>query len=269
MSSPFAFETASASHVGKVREVNEDSLIARPEIGLWAVADGMGGHGGGDVASAAVVAALGTMEGSDSAARLLAEFVDRMIRVNADLRALARARATQVIGTTIAAILIHGAHYACVWCGDSRAYRLRDSALTQISRDHSEVQDLVDRGILEPGEAKRWPRRNVITRALGVADQAALEIGDGPIMAGDRFLLCSDGLTTHVDDGGDRRSARRGRPAKGLRPPHIAHLAGAAPRIMSASSSSLANTRRAPFRADPSWGSETMASIVPDRGIGA
>jgi serine/threonine protein phosphatase PrpC len=200
MSLSFFCKTATASHVGKVREINEDSLLARPEIGLWVVADGMGGHGGGDLASNAVVTALATIEAPDSAAELLARFEDRIIRVNADLRTLARSRGTQVVGTTVVAILIHGAHYACVWCGDSRAYLLRGGVLTQISRDHSEVQDLIDRGILEPKEAKSWPRRNVITRALGTADQAALEIGDGPIQAGDRFLLCSDGLTNHVDD---------------------------------------------------------------------
>ena len=112
-----------------------------------------------------------------------------------------------------------GRHYACVWCGDSRAYRLRAGALTQISRDHSEVQDLIDRGVLEPHEARNWPRRNVITRALGVADQAALEIGDGPIMAGDRFLLCSDGLTNHVADGEIAALAGRRRSAESLRAP--------------------------------------------------
>ncbi len=200
MTTPFLCKTATASHVGKVREVNEDSLLARPEVGLWVVADGMGGHGGGDLASSAVVSALATIESPDSAAELLARFEDCIIRVNADLRALARSRGTRVVGTTVVAILIHGAHYACVWCGDSRAYLLRGGVLTQISRDHSEVQDLIDRGILEPKEAKSWPRRNVITRALGTADQAALEIGDGPLLAGDRFLLCSDGLTNHVDD---------------------------------------------------------------------
>ena len=200
MSTPFVFRTAAATHVGRVREINEDSLLAKPEIGLWAVADGMGGHGGGDAASSAVVAALDTIAEPKSAAEFLAEFEDRIIRVNADLRALAKTRAMQVIGTTIVAILVHGRHYACVWCGDSRAYRLREGQLAQISRDHSEVQDLIDRGVLEPHEARNWPRRNVITRALGVADQAALEIGDGPVMAGDRFLLCSDGLTNHVSD---------------------------------------------------------------------
>jgi serine/threonine protein phosphatase PrpC len=201
MSSPFIFKTATASHVGKVRDVNEDSLLARPEVGLWVVADGMGGHGGGDVASSAAIAALATIEGGESASQLLARFEERMVGVNADLRALAVETARRVIGTTIAAILIHGAHYACVWCGDSRAYLMRAGALLQLSRDHSEVQDLVDRGILEPHEAKAWPRRNVITKALGVADQATLDIQDGPILAGDRFLLCTDGLTNHVHDG--------------------------------------------------------------------
>jgi protein phosphatase len=200
MPGPFICKTGSATHVGKVREVNEDSLLARPDVGLWAVADGMGGHGGGDLASSAVVAALATIDAADSAAELLARFEDRIIHVNADLRALARARGAQVVGATIVAILIHGSHYACVWCGDSRAYLLRGGKLTQVSHDHSEVQDLIDRGVLEPKEAKRWPRRNVITRALGVADQPALEIGDGPVAIGDRFLLCSDGLTNHVED---------------------------------------------------------------------
>jgi serine/threonine protein phosphatase PrpC len=200
MSSPFIFRTATASHVGKVREVNEDRLLARPEVGLWAVADGMGGLGGGDLASGAAIAALATIASGESAAELLAQFEDRIVGVNAELRALATARSTWAVGTTIAAILIRGAHYACVWCGDSRVYLLRESTLTQISRDHSEVQDLIDLGVLEPHEARTWPRRNVITKALGVADQAALDIRDGPILAGDRFLLCSDGLTNHVED---------------------------------------------------------------------
>jgi serine/threonine protein phosphatase PrpC len=201
MSSPFNFKTATASHVGRVRDVNEDSLLARPEVGLWVVADGMGGHGGGDVASGAAIAALATMQGGETAAQLLARFEERLVGVYAELRKFAVESAKGIVGTTISAILIHGAHYACVWCGDSRAYLMRAGALTQLSRDHSEVQDLVDRGILEPHEAKAWPRRNIITKALGVADQAALDICDGPLMNGDRFLLCSDGLTNHVEDG--------------------------------------------------------------------
>ncbi len=194
------FRTASVSHVGKVRKLNEDSVLTRPEIGLWAVADGMGGHGGGDVASRSVVSALTTLAPQPSGAALLGEFEARIVRVNADLRALARSRGATVVGTTLVAVLVHGVHFACVWCGDSRVYLLRGGVLEQISRDHSEVQDLVDRGVLDKEEAKAWPRRNVVTRALGAADQAELEIVDGPAFAGDRFLLCSDGLTAHVED---------------------------------------------------------------------
>jgi protein phosphatase len=194
------FRTASVSHVGKVRKLNEDSALARPEIGLWAIADGMGGHGGGDVASRAVVAALARLAPQLSAAALLSEFEACIVAVNAELRALAHSRGGSVVGSTLVAMLVHGGHFACVWCGDSRLYLLRGGALAQISRDHSEVQDLVDRGVLDGDEAKVWPRRNVVTRALGVAEQAELEIVDGPVLAGDKFLLCSDGLTAHVED---------------------------------------------------------------------
>ncbi len=201
MTGVFMFRTASVSHVGKVRELNEDSVLARPEIGLWVVADGMGGHGGGDVASRSVVGALATLAPQRSGAALLGEFEARIVSVNAALRALARSRGAAVVGTTLVAVLVHGGHFACVWCGDSRVYLLRGGALEQISRDHSEVQDLVDSGVLDKEEARVWPRRNVVTRALGAADQAELEIVDGPAFAGDRFLLCSDGLTAHVEDG--------------------------------------------------------------------
>ena len=200
MTDAFMFRTASVSHIGKVRKLNEDSVLARPEIGLWVVADGMGGHGGGDVASRSVVCALATLAPQPSGAALLGEFEARIVSVNAELRALARSRGASVVGTTLVAVLVHGSHFACVWCGDSRVYLLRGGALAQVSRDHSEVQDLIDRGVLDRQEAKAWPRRNVVTRALGAADQAELEIVDGPAFAGDRFLLCSDGLTAHVED---------------------------------------------------------------------
>ena len=200
MTALFSFRTAGDSHVGKVRTLNEDAWLARPEIGLWAVADGMGGHGGGDVASRAVATSLQQMPAPVSAAAFLADFEARIGLVNADLIAQARASGRTLIGATLAAVLIFDSHFACVWCGDSRVYRLRAGELAQVSRDHSEVQDLIDRGVIDRREAKTWPRRNVVTRALGAAEQAELEIIDGPVVAGDRFLLCSDGLTGHVED---------------------------------------------------------------------
>ena len=122
------------------------------------------------------------------------------MRVNAELRALSLSRDAAVIGTTLIALMVHRSHFACVWCGDSRAYLRRGDELSRVSRDHSEVQELIDRGLLDKEEARSWPRRNVVTRALGATDQAELDLVDGPIYAGDRFLLCSDGLTGHVRD---------------------------------------------------------------------
>ncbi len=200
MAGNLGFRSAWASDVGKKRTLNEDAALARPEIGLWAVADGMGGHGGGDVASQALIEAFAKIPSPTSASALLDEFEARVGEVNTALREQARILGRPVIGTTLAALLIYDAHFACVWCGDSRVYRLRDGALRQLSHDHSEVQDLVDRGVLDKSEAKSWPRGNIVTRAIGAAEQAELEILDGPAMAGDKYLICSDGLTAHVED---------------------------------------------------------------------
>ncbi len=147
-----------------------------------------------------MIEALNALPPGMSAAHLLAEFEQEIWRANSELRALARSRGAAVMGTTLVALMVHGPHYACVWCGDSRVYLRRGGALTQVSRDHSEVQELVDRGLIDKGEASNWPRRNVVTRALGVSDLAELEIVDGPAFVGDRFLLCSDGLVAHVAD---------------------------------------------------------------------
>jgi protein phosphatase len=195
-----AFTTSNASHVGMVREVNEDRLLARSDIGLWAVADGMGGHGGGDLASSALIAALDSIKSAETAADLLTQFEQRVVLANDGVRSLADAKALGLIGTTLVAILIRPPHYACLWCGDSRGYLWRGGALKQLTHDHSETQDLVDRGVLDAAEAKSWPRRNVVTRAIGVAAEAELELERGRVDAGDRFLLCSDGLTNHVTD---------------------------------------------------------------------
>jgi protein phosphatase len=214
MEASFTFRTGAACHAGKVRPVNEDRWLARPEIGLWAVADGMGGHGDGDVASVAVVEALKELAPPRTGPEFLRDFEGRVVNVNADLRALAVERSRSVIGTTLAAVLIFGPHFACIWCGDSRVYRLRAGKLVQLSRDHSEVQELIDRGVLDKAEAKAWPRRNVVTRALGASEAAALDVIDGAAFAGDCFLLCTDGLTTHVEDAEIARWLRTGDPQR-------------------------------------------------------
>jgi protein phosphatase len=194
------FETGSATHVGMVREVNEDNYLIDPERGVWLVADGMGGHDNGKLASATVVEAARTVGRAVSAPDLLARFKDRIHRANAELLRQAGPDRESVMGSTVAALLVFGTQYACVWSGDSRIYRVRSGAVAQLSHDHSEVQELVDQGVIRPSEAKTWPRRNVVTRAVGVFDDPELEAFGGEIEAYDIFILCSDGLIGHVED---------------------------------------------------------------------
>ena len=194
------FETGAATHVGRVRKANEDSYIAMPELGFWAVADGVGGHEAGQLASQTLTHELATMGPSVSASDQLARFQDRVLRGNDRIRQIVEERGGGMMGTTIAAILIFDMQFACVWSGDSRVYRIRDSEIEQISHDHSEVQELIDQGIIKPEEASSWPRRNIITRAVGIFDDPDVEIRQGDIEPGDVFLVCSDGLTGHVPD---------------------------------------------------------------------
>ncbi|WP_043748193.1 PP2C family protein-serine/threonine phosphatase [Methylobacterium nodulans] len=195
-----ALDLGSACHVGRVRELNEDRFLLAPESGIFAVADGMGGHAAGEVASAAVVESLAGVAPAASAGDLLAELKARLTAANADIRAVGRARGA-VVGTTVAILLIYEPHFACLWSGDSRIYRVRAGALVQISRDHTEIQSLMERGIITPEEAQTWPRRNVITRAIGVQARPELDLDHGLLEPGDLFILCSDGLTSHVEDG--------------------------------------------------------------------
>jgi serine/threonine protein phosphatase PrpC len=194
------FETGAATDAGKVRQQNEDSHIVLPESGLFAVSDGMGGHESGALASGLVTAALQSIGSPVSAADLLARLEDRVLRANTRVQEVARERGGVVMGATLAVLLIYDTHYACVWSGDSRVYLVRGGTIAQLSRDHTEVQELVDRGVLTKEEARTWPRRNVITRAIGVHEEPELELEHGTLEPDDLFILCSDGLTSHVDD---------------------------------------------------------------------
>jgi serine/threonine protein phosphatase PrpC len=193
------FETGSATHVGRVRERNEDSYLARPETGIWAVADGMGGHADGDVASQTLIGALESIERPASAATLLDHLEDCVSQANARLRELSRERG-DVIGTTLAALLAFDGYYACVWSGDSRIYMVRQGEIVQLSRDHTEVQELLSEGSITADEAKAWAGPNGVTRAIGVYDMPELEMTSGALRPGDSFVLCSDGLTNHVEE---------------------------------------------------------------------
>jgi len=206
----FRIESEGATDPGKVRSLNEDSYIVKPEIGLWAVADGMGGHDAGDFASQTLVAELDKIDETGSAPALLSAIENGVITANKTLRTAAEERGGgSVIGCTLAALVIFEDAYACVWSGDSRVYRVRYNRIEQITRDHTEAQELVDRGTITPEEAKTWPRKNVITRAIGVFDEPELEMVQGRVEHGDIFVICSDGLTEHVEDHEIERFALR------------------------------------------------------------
>ena len=184
------------TNVGAVRKHNEDNMLSRPDLGLWVVADGAGGHDSGEVASGMIVGELDRLPPHLSGAEVLAEVRLTLNRVHQALREEAAARGPDaMIASTFVSLIIRDNHFACLWAGDSRAYLLRHGHLSQISRDHSLVQELVDSGNPAPEDAENHPHANVITRAVG-ADSETLELDKviGTAEHGDRFLLCSDGL---------------------------------------------------------------------------
>jgi protein phosphatase len=194
------FDTATVTHQGHVREFNEDSVFANAERGIWLVADGMGGHRDGNVASAMIAEAAGQIGATATVEELAAAVRGRIGDVNERLLRISDGHSHLIVGSTVAALLIRDGAWCCLWAGDSRCYLVRGGRIEQLSRDHTEVQDLIDRGVIGAGEAKTWPRRNVITRAVGAEHGLVLEQAAGPVLPGDRFILCSDGLTGHVDD---------------------------------------------------------------------
>jgi len=194
------FVSYGLTHVGLVRRRNEDAFLDRPELGLWAVADGMGGHEAGDYASARIVAALGRIEPPGELGGFVEAAAANLREVDAELRARASLLGpAAVIASTIVVLLADAREFAVLWAGDSRAYRWRNGECLQLSVDHSHVQELVDAGLLPAEEAGSHPQSNVVTQAIG---GGRLEFGvlREALAAGDRFLLCSDGLTNMVSD---------------------------------------------------------------------
>jgi serine/threonine protein phosphatase PrpC len=195
---PEHLQAAARSHVGKVREINEDRFLVRSERGLWAVADGMGGHSaGGDAASAAMdeLARLADDGHTISEASIHAA----LNRANRRIRAGARGHSA-VSGTTVVVAWLDGARLRVFWAGDSRAYRLRGGEARRLTRDHSVVQELLDAGAITDAEAERHPDAHLVTRALGAADTVAVEEVVVDFQPGDRLLLCSDGVSRSLDE---------------------------------------------------------------------
>ena len=189
-----------ATHPGTKRKYNEDTWVDRRDLGIWAVADGAGGHQAGEVASGMIADALDALPPALSASELLGEVRARITDTHQALRDEAARRGNNtVIASTVVVLLARGDHFACLWAGDSRAYLLRDGVMRQITRDHSLVQELVDNGTITEAEAENHPHANVITRAVGAdVDDLVLDKVSGRLQQGDKFLLCSDGLCKTV-----------------------------------------------------------------------
>lgn len=196
----FAYDFAALTDRGCRRDHNEDAIASCPEFGLWAVADGMGGHAAGDVASRIIAQELSSLGVAVSAADQRARVLERIDRAHHAIREHAGQNGLHTVGATIAALLLHGTSLTCVWAGDSRVYLLREGALTPLTQDHSEVAQMIATGMMTAAEARHSPRRNVITRAIGIGTTPRPETASGVVKDGDRFVICSDGLTEHFDD---------------------------------------------------------------------
>ncbi|MFC6639977.1 SpoIIE family protein phosphatase [Sulfitobacter sp. JBTF-M27] len=186
------------THVGHKRKVNEDAVLALPELNIWLVSDGMGGHAAGDYASSLIAdMAAGIPIDLEPKDRLHA-LRDTIQEAHRLIRTEAQTRGIEVIGATVVGLILAEGHFAALWAGDSRLYRLRDGGIEMLTTDHSVVAALVEMGQMTWDEAENHPQSNAITRAVGVGDELELDKIRGQIAPGDRFLLCSDGLTKYA-----------------------------------------------------------------------
>jgi len=194
------YQSAGRTETGKVRRHNEDSILVRDDVGLWVVADGLGGHAAGDYASQMIVERLGRVARNGSVFDFIESIEDSLQQTNADLVATALERGSDIIGSTVV-VLVHDKDFMlCGWVGDSRAYRLNRGVLTALTEDHSYVQRLIQLGQIDPADHASYPRRNALYRVLGQHDELDVDLIACPLEAGDHLLLCSDGLWDAVPE---------------------------------------------------------------------
>ncbi len=196
-------EIVKTTHLGNIRKNNEDAMLVKEKDGmaLLVIADGMGGHNAGEVASGMAVMCICEYvfdhpeDEPGNVLRAAVRYANNAIYERAKNNAAHRG-----MGTTITAALIKSGRVTIANVGDSRVYRMSQGSLEQITVDHSYVQQLVQRGVITPEEAKTHPRRNLITRSVGITARVKTDVFHGGLRSGDVMLLCSDGLTSHVND---------------------------------------------------------------------
>ena len=212
------WRSAARTDIGKVRACNEDAFLDSPQAGLWVVADGMGGHQGGDIASQLVVTSLAGLPVGQSfdervmAIRSCLHWLNR--RLSQELT-IAAERHDNIMGSTVVVLLVEGSRGACIWAGDSRCYLWRAQRLYQLSKDHSLQQQLIDEQQMSLAEARDHPAAQALTRAVGASAHLTLDVLEFEVYPGDVYLLCSDGLYNSIS--GDELGR-----AMSLVAPHIA-----------------------------------------------
>ena len=200
-SSFLIWSSASVSDAGKIRKVNQDAYLDLPELGLWVVADGMGGHEAGEVASGAIIENCQQTSEPGDLNSFISDVQNRLLQANQSLRKIAiQQYKNATIGSTVVALLAYGKQCACLWVGDSRIYRLRKTKLEQMTRDHSIVEQYIEQGIMSVEEAQHSNVTNALTRAVGGEDEMEIDLKIDEIQSDDIFLLCSDGLYREVSE---------------------------------------------------------------------
>jgi type VI secretion system protein ImpM len=196
---PIQWQSYAGTTIGKKRKINEDAYLERPEIGLWAVADGMGGHSSGDVASKAVIDGLLALAATGNLESYTAYTTQCLRSVNADLIQMAgESDGRSIIGTTVVVMLAVGMRCAAIWAGDSRLYQLRDGQLTQLTCDHALPAEFSKKEESAAEERNTRQMGNVVTRAMGVDAELSFDVVSFEAREGDLYLLCSDGLIKEV-----------------------------------------------------------------------
>jgi len=193
----FRWWSSCVSDAGRRRRNNEDAFLAMEDVGVWVVADGMGGHLRGDLASKTIVDTFSGLGKHDSLDEKVEQVQHRLDVANQRILEISR-REGGTMGSTVVALIVHEGTWVCMWAGDSRAYRLSRGSFRQVTHDHSMFQEHLDRG---DDSATINPRfANRITRAVGATARLSLEARQGTLKDGDIFLLCTDGLNKEVAD---------------------------------------------------------------------
>ncbi len=195
------WQSKTRSEIGRIRKTNEDAVHSAPELGLWIIADGMGGYEAGDLASQMVIDILSDAPNFETLEVFVDDVKNRLEYINREMILLAsRIGVGKRMGSTVVVMLVRESKLAIIWAGDSRLYRLRDRCLQRLTKDHSELEKLIDLGVVEEENSINHPSSRYLTRAVGVHTILQLDVIFETFEKDDGYLLCTDGLNKEVND---------------------------------------------------------------------